>query len=83
MTRVTKEAIERIAADTGQPVLEVIRTLQAGAARLGDGEATLEALIAIKNELLSRTSCLCVYAIKDFAKHGKHDARCRLAPVSR
>jgi len=51
-TPVTREAIEALAAQEGKTVLQTISELQAGAALLNDDEATLDALCAIKWELI-------------------------------
>jgi len=50
--KITREAVETVAACEGRPVLEVLSMLQAGAARLNDGEKTLEALTAIRAEII-------------------------------
>lgn len=54
---VTRAAVEKLAAETGRTVLETVTHLQGTVAALeaagvGDGEATLEALCAIKRQVL-------------------------------
>jgi hypothetical protein len=49
---ITREAVEALAKQEGKTVLQTISALQAGAALLDDGEATLEALCAIKSAIL-------------------------------
>jgi hypothetical protein len=50
---ITRDDVEMVAGEEGCPVLEVISTLQAGAAHLNDDEAVLERLTAIKAEILA------------------------------
>lgn len=49
---ITREAIEALAEQEGVAPLALVSLLQAGAAHLEDGEATLEKLCAVKAELL-------------------------------
>ena len=49
---ITREAIEALADQEGVAPLALVSLLQAGAAKLEDGEATLEKLCAIKAEML-------------------------------
>lgn len=49
---ITRADVEAVAASEGKPVLEVLSLLQTGAAHLNDGEQTLDALCAIKAEIL-------------------------------
>lgn len=48
---ITREAVEALASEQGKPVLAVLTDLQAAAAVL-DNEAALDALCAIKAEIL-------------------------------
>lgn len=49
---ITRQEIEALADQEGVAPLALVSLLQAGAAKLDDGEATLEKLCAIKAELL-------------------------------
>ena len=51
-TSLTRDAVETLARRQGQPVLDVLTQLQGAAAQLDDGEVTLNALCAIKSEIL-------------------------------
>jgi hypothetical protein len=51
-TSITRDAVETLARRQGQPVLDVLTQLQGSAAHLDDGEVTLNALCAIKSEIL-------------------------------
>lgn len=51
-TTVTREAVEALAKQEGQPVLDVLITLQSAAALLDGNEARLEALRAITSQIL-------------------------------
>jgi hypothetical protein len=53
LPEVTRAAVEALAAEVGRPVLDVVTDLQATAATLGDSEATLEKLCAIKADLIA------------------------------
>lgn len=50
-SNVTREAVEILADEKGLTVLSMLTELQAAAAKLGD-ETTLDALCAIKNEVI-------------------------------
>jgi hypothetical protein len=50
---ITREAIEALATQEGKAVLQTISALQAGAALLNDDEATLDALCAIKRQVMA------------------------------
>jgi hypothetical protein len=50
---ITRAHVEAVAADVRKPVLEVLTLLQAAAAHLNDAETTLDALCAIKAEILA------------------------------
>ncbi len=52
-SQLTLSTIEAMAREQGLSTLECISRLQAGAALLPDDEATLDALCAIKSELLA------------------------------
>lgn len=55
-TSITRDAVETLARRRGQPVLDVLSQLQGAAAQLDDGEVTLNALCAIKSEILDENS---------------------------
>jgi hypothetical protein len=57
-TSVTRDAVETLARRQGQPVLDVLTHLQGAAAQLDDGEVTLNALCAIKSEILDENGTL-------------------------
>lgn len=48
---ITREAVEIVAQEKNQPVLEVITALQSAAAHIGD-EQTLDVLCEIKSQIL-------------------------------
>ena len=52
-TEVTREAVEILAMQEGMTPLACITLLQAGAARMNDGERTLDALCVIKREIIA------------------------------
>ena len=49
----TREAVEILAMQEGMTPLACITLLQAGAARMNDGERTLDALCVIKREIIA------------------------------
>ena len=51
-----REAIQALADDRNETMIETISSLQAGAAKLDDGEATLELLCELKSEILEEES---------------------------
>ncbi len=55
-TSITRDAVETLARRQGQPVLDVLTQLQGVAAQLDDGEVTLNALCAIKSEILDEST---------------------------
>lgn len=54
-TSVTRDAVETLARRQGLPVLDVLTQLQGAATLLDDGEVTLNALCAIKSEIIDET----------------------------